>query len=93
MRHDSDDGESVTVEFDCAAENAGIAVKQTLPQSIAEDDNFGSVKHIFGRLKIAAENGSDAEHVEEAGAHALAFEPFRLFAAGQCGLPRLKNGH
>ena len=55
---------------------------QALPQSIAENDNSGSVENVFSPEKIAAQSRGDAENMKEAGAHALAFEPLRLFAAG-----------
>jgi hypothetical protein len=93
VRHHSDDDEVVAIEFDRAVESAAISMKQPPPQAIAEDDNFGSPKYIFGWLEVATEGGRDVEYVEEVRAHSLTFEAFRLDAAGHRRLPRLKDRH
>jgi hypothetical protein len=92
-RRHSDDDEVVAGKFDWVADYAAISMKQTPPQAIADDDNFGSSKHIFRWLEVAAQSRRDPEYLEEAGADTLAFEAFGLDAAVHRRLPRLKDRH
>jgi len=66
-------------------------MEKATPKSIAQNHDLGAVEYVFGSAEIAAEDGSNAEDAEEAGAYALPLKPLRLVSSGYGWLPRLKD--
>ena len=66
-------------------------MEKATPKSVAQNHDFGAVECVFGSAEIAAEDGRNAEDVEETGAYALPLKPLRLASSGYGWLPWLKD--
>ncbi len=76
---------------DLTPDDGRIAVEAAAPQRVAQDDHVRAVHAIVGRLKTSADDRRDAEHVEVAGADALAFQALGSIASGDRRPPRLED--
>src|SRR5215831_2192877 len=66
-------------------------MKELSPKCVAENGDSCRVRSLIGSAEIPAEQRSHAEHLEESGAHTLAFEPLWFITARYGRLPWLKD--
>jgi hypothetical protein len=64
-RHNADAGIRMAVEFEGSADDAGLAVEVGLPHVVAEHGHVVFAGLVFARAVGAAEDGRDAEDIEE----------------------------
>ena len=67
LRKHANDCVRLRVESDDGADNVAAAVKAVAPESVGQQDRFGTVGEFLVRPERAAKRGRDREHVEEVG--------------------------
>jgi hypothetical protein len=78
LGHDADDGSRHATSAEGLADGGGIAVEIALPRAPGEDDFTVVAVGGFDGEKGAAEDGMNAEHVEEVGFDIEAADDFRV---------------
>jgi hypothetical protein len=79
------------VDLDRLAHGGGVAAEPLAPQPVPEDRHFVAARLVLAVREPAPEDGTDPQHVEEAGAHLRALEPRGRAAAGE-GHPSAVDG-
>ncbi len=81
--HHADDGVGLAVQFESAADDAGIAAEFSLPQAVAEEHFAVMSWVVFFIEKCAAEKRRNAHCAEKSGGGADAVNANRIAGAGE----------
>jgi hypothetical protein len=88
--HDPDHRHRAAVERDGAAGQRGIAGEALAPEPVAQHHRLGQGNGFVRGTERAADQGRNAERLEEAGAHEASRELLRPFEAGERGTERIR---
>ena len=62
---DADDGQGRAIHADCAPQNIAVAAKVALPDAVAENGHLRQIDWLIRKNKIAAEQRTNPQAVEE----------------------------
>ncbi len=80
---DADDGVGLAAQRDGAAQHVRIVSESPLPQALADQRHFGSVRRVFGGVEATAADDRHAEEREVVGRHLAGLELLWHAAAGK----------